>query len=120
MATCSNDKTIRIWDFENIEHRKPKLIETYNPGLGVLLNIKFGKDIPWFLACGGESSQVTVWDLESNFNIENAFKGREVNPSKEKENKPILEAMSDDFINIVEKSNQKEKKGKKARKNKKK
>ena len=88
--------------------------------------MSFSNDIPWVLACGGNSGEIAVWDTSENINIENHFKPylakgtynpEDYDPEaviQEEDENEDYHSMSDDDMK------KKEKKGKKNKKNKKK
>ena len=76
LATCSPDKSVKLWDIENAAG--PKCVgEKLMTEAGSLFDVAFSLDNPFLLAAGGDKGQVAVWDpTEEIDTIERIFKDR--------------------------------------------
>jgi len=59
-ATCSTDKTVKVW---SVVEGKPRLLAAKEAQLGALFDVSFAADGPHLLAIGGSVGKVGVWDL---------------------------------------------------------
>ena len=74
MATSSLDGTIKVWDIAANGGSKPQHVGTRHMKNGELFSMQFSQDIPWVLACGGNTGEIGVWDISESVDIENHFK----------------------------------------------
>jgi len=74
MATCSPDKTVKIWDLE--AEGGPACVGERQMQAGSLFDVKFDVNEPFMLATGGDQGELAVWDLSSEANIAKVFKAR--------------------------------------------
>jgi len=63
-----------VWDISSNGGTKPKEVGSRAMKQGDLFSMSFSNDIPWVIACGGNSGEIGVWDTCENINIENHFK----------------------------------------------
>lgn len=60
LATCSLDKTVKLWDLSG---NQPSCIASRNPKAGALFSISFSNDYPYLLAMGGSEGKLEMWDI---------------------------------------------------------
>ena len=70
MATCSVDKTVKLWDISGAE---PRELVAQNCGAGALFCCGFAPDSPCLLAAGGDTGEITFWDVRQHDQIQAAF-----------------------------------------------
>ena len=86
--------------------------------------MQFSLDLPWVLACGGQSGEIAVWDTSENKKIEEHFKpslvrGTYDEASYNPDGNPEEVADDDDqYESMSEESEKKKKKAKKSKKSK--
>jgi periodic tryptophan protein 1 len=80
MATCSIDKTVTLWDVQNLQNDKtsssPRSCGSKDMCAGKLYTVGFYPSSPWLLGCGGSGNQLSLWDLSSEDAIQKRFNGR--------------------------------------------
>jgi periodic tryptophan protein 1 len=80
MATCSIDKTVTLWDAQNLQNEKtsvaPRSCGSKDMCAGKLYTVGFYPSSPWLLGCGGSGNQLSLWDLSSEDSIQKRFNGR--------------------------------------------
>ena len=74
MATSSLDGCVKVWDIAANGGLKPQCIGTRHMKQGDLFSMKFSSDIPWVLACGGNTGEIAVWDTCESKEIEDHFR----------------------------------------------
>eukprot|EP00743_Colponemidia_sp_Colp-15_P003552 GILK01003833.1.p1 GENE.GILK01003833.1~~GILK01003833.1.p1 ORF type:complete len:507 (-),score=111.28 GILK01003833.1:211-1677(-) len=77
LATCSLDKTVKIWD---VADNKPKCVASKQMNIGKVLCLSFYKDSPFLLSAGGSTGQLAVWDTLENKGVQHAFSKRVLVP----------------------------------------
>jgi periodic tryptophan protein 1 len=70
MATCSTDKTVKLWDISGAE---PRELVAQNCGAGALFCCGFAPDSPCLLAAGGDTGEITFWDVRQQDQVQAAF-----------------------------------------------
>ena len=70
MATCSTDKTVKLWDISGAE---PRELVAQNCGAGALFCCGFAPDSPCLLAAGGDTGEITFWDVRQHDQVQSAF-----------------------------------------------
>lgn len=82
MVTCSINKTVTLWDTNNVVIDKstkfspPKPCGSKDMCAGKLYAVGFYPSSPWLLACGGSGNLLSLWDLSSEEAIHKRFRGR--------------------------------------------
>ena len=129
MATCSLDGTVKVWDIAANGGTKPQCVSSRHMKQGDLFSMQFCRDIPWVLACGGNTGEIAVWDVSEDQEIEDHFKPHLIagsyNPADydpnavnvEEDDNEDFESMSDG--DRPRKNKKKDKSGKKSLKSKK-
>lgn len=76
-ATCSIDKTVKIWDTEPISQgNEPVLVAYKSMRVGQLFTSHFFIDEPFMLAAGGDAGMLAIWDCDEQDGIRNYFENR--------------------------------------------
>ena len=71
LATCSADKTVKIW---NIRDNRPNCVTSREFPEAVSLHcLSFCPDYPTMLAIGGLKCGLLMWDIASNRDFRDAF-----------------------------------------------
>jgi len=73
LASCSPDKSVKIWDLECSD--SPKKVAEKVMSIGPIFDVAFDIDSSFFLAAGGESS-LALWNVADESSVANAFQGR--------------------------------------------
>lgn len=80
MVTCSVDKTVTLWDAQNVPsnsgYLSPRSCGSKDMCAGKLYAVGFYPSSPWLLGCGGSGNQLSIWDLSSEEAIQNRFQSR--------------------------------------------
>ena len=71
LATVGADNLCKVWDISAAKNGvlSPSLVSQRNTKQGSLFSVQMYKDIPWVLATGGSSGDVTIWDTEEDLKI---------------------------------------------------
>jgi WD40 repeat protein len=105
MVTCAIDKTVAVWDTQNIgQHAdfQPVACGSKDMSVGKLYSVNFYPSSPWLLGCGGAGNQLALWDLSSETAFEKRFGARLANvdkPNKSVEND--IGSKTEDFEAIM-------------------
>ncbi|ORY76026.1 WD40-repeat-containing domain protein [Protomyces lactucae-debilis] len=59
-ASCSSDKTIKIWDTRSKKHTPALSVQAHKTDVNVL---SWNKLVPYLIATGSDDGQICVWDL---------------------------------------------------------
>ncbi|KAL7525853.1 hypothetical protein ACHAXR_001189 [Thalassiosira sp. AJA248-18] len=77
LVTCSIDKTVALWDIQNINgSSSPQPCGSKDMSVGKLYSVSCYPSSPWLLACGGSGSELAIWDMESEDAIQKRFASR--------------------------------------------
>lgn len=78
MATVSVDKTVALWDVQNIaaSNQKPYQCGSKEMNVGKLFTAAFYPSTPWLLGCGGSGNELALWDLSSEEPLQKRFGDR--------------------------------------------
>mmetsp|Transcript_22365 Transcript_22365/g.39640 ORF Transcript_22365/g.39640 Transcript_22365/m.39640 type:complete len:504 (+) Transcript_22365:212-1723(+) len=79
MATCSPDKSVKIWDLENANG--PKCVASKSMSAGALFDVAFDVSEPYLLSAGGDKGLLAIWDLSEETNLARKFDSRIVGGS---------------------------------------
>jgi len=74
LATCSPDKSVRLWDLES--GGIPKNVASKTMSAGALFDCSFDMNDPFMLAAGGDEGLLALWDVADESKIEQIFKNR--------------------------------------------
>lgn len=61
---------VKLWD---VRTGQPSLLVSQDPGVGAVFNASFCNDAPNLIACGGDKSSITVWDVLSSTAVAKKF-----------------------------------------------
>ncbi|CEO98916.1 WD domain, G-beta repeat [Plasmodiophora brassicae] len=67
LATGSADKSVRVWDLNNIPN--PTVLCERNLKVGAVLTLKCSRDDPTMLAAGGTEGVLALWDISENDDV---------------------------------------------------
>ncbi|KAJ1396493.1 WD40-repeat-containing domain protein, partial [Ochromonadaceae sp. CCMP2298] len=87
LATASVDKTVKVWDVNDLAEREysdnlaPKMVAYKTMNVGKLFALQFSPDEPFLLASAGDQGMVAIWESDELGAIEDYFSGR-VTPPK--------------------------------------
>jgi len=78
LATCGIDKTVSLWDTQNssVSNINPTLVTQKEMKVGKLFTVSFYPSSPWLLGCGGSEKLLSLWNLESEMNLQTHFAPR--------------------------------------------
>ena len=80
LASCAVDKTVTIWDSynaaEKITSGPPKPCGNKDMKVGKLYAINFYPSSPWLLGTAGNGSELALWDMTRDANIQKRFGDR--------------------------------------------
>lgn len=76
LATCSVDKTVKLWDVQNLTDGKPSPVGEKNMGVGKLFTVAFYQSTPYLLATGGDKGMLAIWNLGENEPVKARFDSR--------------------------------------------
>jgi periodic tryptophan protein 1 len=83
LSTCSIDKTVKVWDVGNVQHKTtgaltsaPNLIAYKSMNVGKLFALSYYHDDPFMLAAAGDKGVVAIWESDEQDMISNHFKSR--------------------------------------------
>lgn len=76
LATCSVDKTVKLWDAGSKAAAEPALLGEKSMAVGKLFSINFYPSSPFLLATGGDKGMVALWNLEELESLTQRFRER--------------------------------------------
>jgi len=77
MATCSPDKTVKIWDLNSgKDEDAPSLVCQKTMAIGGIYDCSFSVDDPFLLAAGGDKGILGLWDITEEQNVQQAFSNK--------------------------------------------
>ena len=104
MVTCAIDKTVAVWDTQNIGQLadfQPVACGSKDMSVGKLYSVNFYPSSPWLLGCGGAGNQLALWDLSSETAFEKRFGARLANVDKSNKVVENVESKTEDFEAIM-------------------
>lgn len=86
LATCSVDKTVKLWDVYGNAETGPSQAHQGAPTCcgskdmcsGKLYTVSFYPSDPWLLGCGGSGNQLALWDLSEEVAVQKRFGNRRI------------------------------------------
>ena len=90
MATCSADKSVKLWDARG---ETPSLLYSRDMNAGRLFTLGFSEEDPFLLATGGNGGSLCLWHTDKQ--IGNAF-GLDVEQEEEEEGMEEVEEFEED------------------------
>ena len=76
MVSCSVDKTVTLWDTQNLSNSKPHPCGNKDMEVGKLYTVNFYPSSPWLLGCAGGGKELAIWDLTREAPIQKRFGDR--------------------------------------------
>ncbi|CAJ1929038.1 unnamed protein product [Cylindrotheca closterium] len=76
MVSCSVDKTVTLWDTQNLSNSKPHPCGSKDMAVGKLYTVNFYPSSPWLLGCAGGGKELALWDLTREAPIQKRFGDR--------------------------------------------
>lgn len=74
LASCSVDKTVKVWDVTR--ESQPQCVAYKSMNVGKLFTLKYSYDDPFLLATAGDKGSVAVWESDEMEIIKNHFNSR--------------------------------------------
>lgn len=74
--SCSVDKTVTLWDTQNLSNSKPHPCGNKDMEVGKLYTVNFYPSSPWLLGCAGGGKELAIWDLTREAPIQKRFGDR--------------------------------------------
>lgn len=76
MVSCSVDKTVTLWDTQNLSNSRPHPCGSKDMQVGKLYTVNFYPSSPWLLGCAGGGKELALWDLTREAPIQKRFGDR--------------------------------------------
>jgi len=103
MVTCATDKTVTLWDTQNSVSGTnvipPHPCGNKDMGVGKLYTVSFYPSSPWLLGCGGAGNELSLWDLREESAVQNRFKDRLSEATKQQQQQQQQEAVNGNINN---------------------
>lgn len=78
MVSCSVDKTVTLWDTQNMSNAKPHPCGSKDMEVGKLYTVNFYPSSPWLLGCAGGGKELALWDLTRETAVQKRFGDRSI------------------------------------------